>query len=102
MSNQDTENDNLPKPNVTRRTIFTLAAAVATFGAAMGMRASPAWALDKNAKAESEHIHKREGKVQVKQKSRGEDMKAHKADITTSKKGEGSIIIKNTNDKNKQ
>ena len=47
MSEKDKTNDNLPKPAITRRATLTLAAAVAAFGAAMGMRAPTAWAQGK-------------------------------------------------------
>ena len=48
MSEQDKTGGNEPKNNMmTRRTALTLAAAVATFGAAMGMRATAAWAQGK-------------------------------------------------------
>ena len=39
MSEQDKTNGNESNNDMTRRTTLTLAAAVATFGAAMGMRA---------------------------------------------------------------
>ena len=42
MSEQDKGNQ--PKTNMTRRSTLTLAAAVATFGAAMGMRSTDALA----------------------------------------------------------
>jgi hypothetical protein len=44
MTKQDNAVDNIPEQDLTRRKIFTLATAVAAFGAAMGMRAAPAWA----------------------------------------------------------
>jgi hypothetical protein len=48
MSEQDKTGGNESKNNMmTRRTTLTLAAAVATFGAAMGMRAPAAWAQGK-------------------------------------------------------
>jgi hypothetical protein len=42
MSENDSKRDNLPNADITRRTIFTLATAVATFGVALGVRASTA------------------------------------------------------------
>ena len=47
MSKQDKTAGNERSEEITRRATLTLAAAVATFGAAMGMRASPAWAQDR-------------------------------------------------------
>ena len=47
MSEQDKTNGNEPNNNMTRRAALTLAVAVATFGAAMGMRATAAWAQGK-------------------------------------------------------
>jgi len=47
MSEQDKTGGNESNNNMTRRTTLTLAAAVATFGAAMGMRAPTAWAQAK-------------------------------------------------------
>ena len=48
MSEQDKTGGNESKNSMmTRRTTLTLAAAVATFGAAMGMRAPAAWAQGK-------------------------------------------------------
>ena len=47
MSKQDKTVGNERSEEITSRATLTLAAAVATFGAAMGMRASPAWAQDR-------------------------------------------------------
>ncbi|MGD0288232.1 MAG: hypothetical protein ABSC63_01040 [Candidatus Binataceae bacterium] len=70
MNKQDKADDNLPKPQITRRAVLTLAAAVAAFGAAMGMRASTAWAQGKiEGKCEPEYGEfegKMEGKFQGK------------------------------------
>jgi hypothetical protein len=70
MSKQDKTVGNERSKEITRRATLTLAAAVATFGAAMGMRASPAWAQDRiegkaegKVKGESRVQSKAEGKV---------------------------------------
>jgi len=47
MSKQDKTGNEFKNNMMTRRTALTLAAAVATFGAAMGMRATAAWAQGK-------------------------------------------------------
>lgn len=60
---QDTPSGNQTKTDITRRTILTLAAAVAAFGAAMGMRAPNAWAQGKGeGKGEGKGQGKGEGK----------------------------------------
>ena len=70
MSEQDKANDNLPKPDITRRAALTLAVAVATFGVAMGMRAPNAWAQDKvEDKKEDKKEGKEEGKEEGKRKN---------------------------------
>ena len=47
MRKQDKTGNEFKNNTMTRRTALTLAAAVATFGAAMGMRATAAWAQGK-------------------------------------------------------
>jgi len=47
MRKQDKTGNEFKNNMMTRRTALTLAAAVATFGAAMGMRATAAWAQGK-------------------------------------------------------
>jgi Ni/Co efflux regulator RcnB len=47
MRKQDKTGNEFKNNMMTRRTVLTLAAAVATFGAAMGMRATAAWAQGK-------------------------------------------------------
>jgi hypothetical protein len=69
MSEQDKANDNLPKPDITRRAALTLAVAVATFGAAMGMRAPNAWA---QGKVEGKEEDKKEGKEEGKKEGKEE------------------------------
>lgn len=71
MNEEDKAKVNLPKPFMRRRAILALAAAVATFGAAMGMTAPTAWAQDKmegkqEGKAEGKREGKREGKAEGK------------------------------------
>jgi len=76
MSEQDNTNGNDSKREMTRRTTLSLAAAVATFGAAMGMRAPTAWAQGKmegkeEGKADGKMEGKREGKAAGKNGRKG-------------------------------
>jgi flagellar biosynthesis/type III secretory pathway protein FliH len=85
MSEQDKSNGNDPKREMTRRTTLTLAAAVATFGAAMGMRAPAAWAQDKmegkeEGKADGKMEGKGEGKAGGKMEGKGEGKMEGKAE----------------------
>jgi uncharacterized protein (DUF2147 family) len=73
MSKQDKTVGNERRKEITRRATLTLAAAVATFGAALGMRASPAWAQDRiEGKLEGKVKSKAEGKLEGKVKSKAE------------------------------
>ena len=86
MSKQDKTVGNERSEEITRRATLTLAAAVATFGAAMGMRASPAWAQDRiEGKAEGKlrdesrvqgKESKAEGKLRGESKVQGKESKA--------------------------
>ena len=68
MSEQDKTGGNESNNNMTRRTTLILAAAVATFGAAMGMRAPTAWAQGKmEGKEEGKADGKMEGKGEGKE-----------------------------------
>ena len=88
MSEQDKTNGNEPENNMTRRATLTLAAAVATFGAAMGMRAPTAWAQDKTeGKEEGKADGKLEGKGEGKAEGKGEGKGAGKMEG----KGEGKM-----------
>ena len=69
MSKQDNTVGNERSKEITRRATLTLAAAVATFGAAMGMRASPAWAQDRIE-------GKAEGKLRDESRVQGKESKA--------------------------
>ena len=77
MNEQDKANDNLPKPDITRRTTLKLAIAVAAFGAAMGMRAPTAWA---QGKMEGKEEGKFEGKMEGKKEGKGEGKMEGKGD----------------------
>jgi hypothetical protein len=89
---------------MTRRTTLTLAAAVATFGAAMGMRAPGAWAQGKTegkeegkaagkmeGKGEGKADGKREGKGEGKGEGKMEGKREGKADGKMEGKGEGKM-----------
>lgn len=82
MSDKDSGNDKLPKADITRRTIFTLATAVATFGVAMGMRAT-------SARAESGLFLKG-----TSSKTKNEGSTHLKSTSNTKSKGEGNQTIK--------
>ena len=84
MSEQDNTNGTDSKREMTRRTTLTLAAAVATFGAAMGMRAPAAWA---QGKMEGKEEGKEEGKADGKMEGKGEG----KAGGKMEGKGEGKM-----------
>jgi hypothetical protein len=78
MSEQDKTGGNEPSKEITRRTTLTLAAAVATFGAAMGMRAPTAWAQGKmEGKEEGKADGKMEGKGEGKHEHRHEHKHRH-------------------------
>jgi len=71
MSDQDNTNGNDPKREMTRRTTLSLAAAVATFGAAMGMRTPAAWAQGKmEGKEEGKGEGKADGKIEGKREGK--------------------------------
>ena len=73
MTEQDLDRDNQSKRDVTRRVTLALANAVATFGAAMGMRASSVWAQGKlEGKEEGKADGKLEGKGEGKWEGKGE------------------------------
>jgi len=104
MSEQDKTNGNDPKNVVTRRSTLTLAAAVATFGAAMGMRAPGAWAQGKmegkeegkadgkmEGKADGKMEGKDEGKMEGKGEGKMEGKREGKADGKMEGKGEGKM-----------
>jgi len=68
MNDQDKSTNSEPANGMTRRSTLTLAAAVAAFGTAMGMRAPGAWAQGKmegkeEGKADSKMEGKGEGKM---------------------------------------
>jgi hypothetical protein len=77
MNEQDRTSGDQPKSDITRRVSLTLAAAVATFGAAMGMRATNALAQGKGegkleGKFEGKFEGKLEGKGEGKREGKGE------------------------------
>jgi hypothetical protein len=93
-SEQDNTNGNDPKREMTRRTTLSLAAAVATFGAAMGMRAPAAWAQGKmegkeEGKADGKMEGKGEGKADGKMEGKGEGKREGKGEGKAEGKREG-------------
>jgi hypothetical protein len=98
MSKQDNTVGNERSKEITRRATLTLAAAVATFGAAMGMRASPAWAQDRTegkaegkVKGESRVQSKAEGKVKGESKAEGKAEGKVKGESRIQGKAEGNV-----------
>ena len=96
MSEQDKKNGNESSNSLTRRTTLTLAAAVATFGAAMGMRAPTAWAQGKmegkeEGKADGKMEGKGAGKMEGKGEGKGAGKMEGKGEGKREGKGEGKI-----------
>ena len=96
MREQDKPNGNDLKKEMTRRTTLTLAAAVATFGAAMGMRAPAAWAQGKmEGKEEGKADGKMEGKGEGKTDGKMEGKREGKAGGKMEGKGRLVLTIVN-------
>jgi hypothetical protein len=99
MSKQDKTVGNERSKEITRRATLTLAAAVATFGAAMGMRASPAWAQDRiegkaegKVKGESRVQSKAEGKVKGESRVQSKAEGKVKGESRVQSKAEGKLL----------
>jgi hypothetical protein len=88
MSEQDKSNGNDPKREMTRRTTLSLAAAVATFGAAMGIRAPSASA---QGKTEGKEEGKADGKMEGKRDGKGEGKMEGKDEGKMEGKEEGKM-----------